>query len=82
MPPFRVALVGLGEAATHLHLPALAGLPEATIVGAADLDSGRRAAVAKGWNVPTFGDVDAMLAEARPEVVIVGTPPHRHADVC
>ena len=82
MPPFRVALVGLGEAATHLHLPALAGLPDAVVVGACDVDAGRRAAVAKRWRVPTFDDLDGMLAEARPEVVVIGTPPHLHADFC
>lgn len=82
MTPFRVALVGLGDAATHLHLPALTGLPEATIVGACDVDAGRRAGVAKGWRVPTFDDFDTMLARARPEVVIVGTPPHLHAGFC
>jgi predicted dehydrogenase len=80
--PFRVALIGLREAATHLHLPALVGVPDATIVGACDVDEGRRADVARRWRMPTFADADVMLADARPEVVVIGTPPHLHADLC
>lgn len=80
--PFRVALVGLGDVASHLHLPAIAGLSEARLVGACDIDAPRRQSVAGRWNVPTFDDVDAMLAKTRPEVVVVGTPPHLHAEHC
>lgn len=80
--PFRVALVGLGYAATHLHLPALAGVPEARVVGGCDLDPARRESVVKTWRIPTFDDVDALLSEVRPEVVVVGTPPRLHAELC
>ncbi len=82
LSPFRIALIGLGEAATHLHLPALAGMPEAVVVGACDIDAGRRAEVARRWRVPTFTDVEVMLAETRPEVVVIGTPPRLHAELC
>ncbi len=80
MPPFRVALVGLGNAGLTLHLPALAGLPDTKIVGACDLDPARRDRAAQTFHMPTFESFDRMLAETAAEVVIVATPPDTHAD--
>lgn len=78
----RVALVGLGNAGHTLHLPALAGIPSATVVGACDLDAARRERATQRWRVPVFDDFGAMLGTARPEAVIVGTPPDTHAEYC
>src|SRR5262245_21328458 len=77
----RVAVVGLGEAGSTIHLPALAGLSSATLVGAADLDASRRDRAAR-FRVPVFADLDEMLARARPEVVVAATPPALHVDHC
>ena len=38
----RVAVVGLGNAGYTLHLPALAGMSDVTVVGACDLTAERR----------------------------------------
>lgn len=78
----RVAVVGCGNAGATLHLPALAGIPSAEVVGAIDVDAARRARAAEQFRVPVFDSLDAALSAARPEVVIVGTPPHTHAEVC
>lgn len=78
----RVALVGLGNAGFTLHLPALAGVPGVTLAGACDLDEARRERAAARFGVPVFADFDAMLGAARPDVVVVGTPPDSHADYC
>lgn len=78
----RVGLVGLGNAGFTLHLPALAGIPSASVVGACDLDASRRARAEARWGVPTFGDFDEMLQKARPDVVVIGTPPASHAEYC
>jgi predicted dehydrogenase len=78
----RVALVGLGNAGYTLHLPALSGIPDATVVGACDVDTARRDRAAGRWKVPVFDDFGAMLQTATPEVVVVGTPPDTHADYC
>jgi D-apiose dehydrogenase len=82
MTQTRVAVVGCGNAGATLHLPALAGIASATVVGAADVDEARRQNAASRFGVPVFASLDAMLAEARPEVVIIGTPPDTHADFC
>ncbi len=78
----RTALVGLGNAGFDLHLPALAALPNAEIVGACDLDADRRRRAAERWGIAVFDDLDLMLSETAPEVVIVATPPDHHADHC
>ena len=80
--PFRVAVVGLGNAGLTLHLPALAGMTDVQVVGACDLDAGRRELAATSWKVPVFSDFDDMLARANPDVVIIGTPPDSHANDC
>ncbi len=65
-----------------LHLPALSAIPSATLVGACDLDEARRARAAAKWNVPMFADFDEMLVQAKPEVVVVATPPEHHLNAC
>jgi predicted dehydrogenase len=78
----KVALVGLGEAGAGLHLPALAGLPTAEIAGACDTDPARREQAAARFRVRVFDEFDAMIGTARPDLVIVATPPDTHAALC
>ncbi len=80
MSTLRVALVGLGNAGFTLHLPALAGIPDAQVVGAFDTDAGQRDRAAQRFNVPAFDDFTRMLTDGRPDVVVIGTPPHTHCD--
>ena len=80
MSSYRVALTGLGEAGYTLHLPALAGMPDVSVVGVHDLDADRRSKAAERFSVPAFSGFDEMLSTARPDVLIVGTPPHTHCD--
>ena len=80
--PFRIAVVGLGNAGHTLHLPALAGMSNAQVVGACDIDAARRDRAAKTWNVPVYEDFDDMLARAGANVVVIGTPPDSHASYC
>lgn len=83
MSNFRVGVVGLGNAGHTLHLPALAGLGDlATVVGGCDPDAGRRARAATTWGVPVFADFGEMMSVARPDVIVIGTPPDSHADYC
>ena len=80
MSSYRVALVGLGSAGFTLHLPALEGLADVVVVGACDPDAAQRVRAATRFKVPTFDDFDTMLRETRPDVVVIGTPPHTHCD--
>lgn len=78
----RVAVIGLGNAGFTLHLPALAGIPGVEVVGALDTDTGRRDRAAARFSVRAFDDFDRLMREARPDVVLVGTPPDSHLDYC
>lgn len=78
----RAVLVGLGEAGFSLHLPAIAGIPSVSVAGACDPDAARRARAAAKFHVPVFDDFDRMVAETRPDVVLIGTPPATHAEYC
>jgi predicted dehydrogenase len=82
MTTTRVAVIGLGNAGHTLHLPALAGIPSAHVVGAVDPDESRRARAAATWKAPVFASFDEMVDRAKPEVIIIGTPPDSHADYC
>jgi predicted dehydrogenase len=74
----RIAIVGLGNAGHTLHLPALAGIDSAEVVGACDLSPEMRDRAKSSWNVPVFDDFSRMLDEAGPGVVIAATPPDTH----
>jgi predicted dehydrogenase len=78
----RIAVIGLGNAANTLHLPALAGLPGVRVVGGMDIDPARCDAAKARWSIPVFTDFDRLLSETKPEVVLVGTLPSSHAEYC
>lgn len=65
-----------------LHLPALSSIPDATLVGACDLDPERRARAQARWSVPLFERFETMLESVKPDVVVVATPPQHHVDAC
>ncbi len=79
MSPTRVALVGCGKVAS-IHAAALASLPESQFVAACDVNLDRVLAFASKNRVQPFTDLGKMLREARPEVVIIGTPHPLHAE--
>jgi predicted dehydrogenase len=78
----RVAVIGLGDAGFTLHLPALEGMAGVEIIGGIDLDSARRERAAARYRIPVYSDFEELLATAKPEVVIVGTPPDSHTAYC
>ncbi|HYH29448.1 MAG TPA: Gfo/Idh/MocA family oxidoreductase, partial [Pseudonocardia sp.] len=74
---YRVAIVGAGGIAGHRHMPAIrAQNGRIEVVAAVDVDGDRAAAFAAEWGIPeSYTDLDAMLAGARPDLVIICTPP-------
>src|SRR5437773_6939076 len=78
----RFGVVGLGWAARGFHLPALRSVPGGHIVGGADMLEEQRAEWAMRTGAPSFESVEELIAEAHPDVVVVGTPPDSHADLC
>jgi predicted dehydrogenase len=79
----RVAVAGLGGAAERIHLPACRTVPDIDLVGGADPDEAVRIRTAGRFAIPkVFADVRSLLAEVKPEILIVSTPPATHFEVC
>ncbi|MCM2416431.1 Gfo/Idh/MocA family protein [Streptomyces sp. RKAG290] len=82
--PIRVAIVGTGAIARGSHLPALRALAAEQpleIVAAVDVDAASAEAFCAdaGAGRP-YTDLGLMLAEQRPDLVTLGTPPRFHRE--
>jgi predicted dehydrogenase len=77
----RVAVVGLGVG--EQHVDAYAARPELfEIVALCDLDPARMAKIAEKHGIKSqFASYGQMLAEAKPDVVNICTPPNTHYDL-
>jgi predicted dehydrogenase len=81
MATLTAALVGKRAGA---FVPGLASLPDLRIVGVCELDAAARAALADRVDragvgpAGQFADYGDLLARARPDLVILGTPMHLH----
>ena len=77
--PVRVAIVGTGNIA-RVHAKALHDLAGAAeIVAAADIDEARLKAFCGEQDIPhAYPDLDDLLAQSRPQLVHVCTPPQVH----
>ncbi|MGW1168226.1 Gfo/Idh/MocA family protein [Streptomyces sp. NPDC002550] len=78
----RAAVIGTGAIGRGSHLPALAQLAregETEVVAAVDIDQDAVEAFCAGSGIPhAYTDLDRMLAEQRPDLVSVCTPPTLH----
>lgn len=72
----RIAIAGLGAAAQSIHLPACRGIDGLELVGGYDPvpPAGR-------LGLSMYASLGELLAKARPDVLIVATPPATHFDV-
>jgi predicted dehydrogenase len=82
--PLRAAVVGAGGIASSSHLPALRTLAaegETDVVAVVDVDDTAVRAFADTFRIPYAStDLDAMLAEVRPDLVVLCTPPAVHRE--
>lgn len=89
----RVAVLGLGRIASFLeddtrrekpasHAGAFSAVEGAVLCAGWDTEADRRQAFASRWSVPTeFRDPDDLVASARPDIVVVATPPDSHGSL-
>lgn len=78
----RFASIGLGRASLLYHVPGLKRIPGTELVGGFDLSPERRESWGRETGAPTFDSVEELLERARPDAVVVGTPPDSHAELC
>ncbi|MFJ6852770.1 Gfo/Idh/MocA family protein [Streptomyces sp. NPDC091271] len=80
----RVAIVGTGAIARGSHLPALTALAAGQpleVVAAVDVDPAAVEAFCRDAGIAhPYTDLDRMLAEQRPDLVTLATPPRFHRD--
>ena len=69
----RIALVGLGAAARHIHIPAYASLEGARIVAGCD-----PVAVAGSFPFTVYDSLERMLDAERADIVVIATPTESH----
>lgn len=79
MEPKRLLVVGAGTmGAMYGRLVASGQVPEAKLVGVVDIDGARALEVASSVGCPAFGDIEAAVAQVRPDAAYVATPDHLH----
>lgn len=79
MTDLRVGVVGAGHIAEVAHLPALAAIGGATVVGVAEPSAERRAVVAAAWpGVPTFESAEDLVGTGSVDALVVCSPPVHH----
>ncbi|GAA3447847.1 Gfo/Idh/MocA family protein [Planomonospora venezuelensis] len=78
----RAAIVGAGAIAAHGHMPAVREhRSRVETVAVVDVDGARAEAFAAEHGVPSaYTGLAAMLGAERPDLVLVCTPSHLHAD--
>lgn len=69
----RIAIVGLGAATRHIHVPAYRSLHGAAIVAGCD-----PAARAGDFAFPVYDAIDRMLDSAAADIVVIATPTESH----
>jgi len=78
MTVLDVAVLGVGNRAQD-HLRTLSRLENlCRLVAVGDADADRAARVGAAYGVPGFAELDRLLAEARPALLYVITPPDSH----
>ena len=80
MIPLRVAIIGAGGIARR-HAASLAWMPGARLVGVADPVEGAAESLSRlVAGARAFSDWRAMLADLRPEALLICVPPYAHGE--
>ena len=78
MSTVRIGLLGAGRIAQSAHLPAISKCAGASLAGVFDPSPTLREGVARRYDVPSFTDVDALLADSTIDAVIIAVPDRLH----
>ena len=76
-----VAIIGLGAVVRNIHMPAYAQLRDRVrVVAGCDPNQEARDHARQKWGLAVFNDPRAMMEAARPDIVVVCTPPWLHCE--
>jgi predicted dehydrogenase len=87
------AIIGLGRIASLLeddelrekpctHAGAIVANAGCVLAGGCDHDGERRRLFARRWQTPVYDDAGDMIADIRPEILVIATHPDSHAHYC
>ena len=80
MSRLRLGVVGCGRVVERFHLPALRAGADWSLAGVADPLAERRDWIRQAApDTPVFEGIDALLSGAKPDAVLISTPPATHA---
>ncbi len=72
---WRVGMIGAGTIVQVGHIPRFSAIPNVEVVAVVDVNEARARIVAEEAGIPNvFSDYNQMLAEVKPNVVVVATP--------
>ncbi|MFH1568551.1 MAG: Gfo/Idh/MocA family oxidoreductase [Gemmatimonadota bacterium] len=80
MKVLRTAVVGLGRIGWQFHLPAIRDHEGFLLVGVVDPLGERRQEALAEFGAPGYADLDACLAQARPDLVVIASPTPLHGE--
>jgi predicted dehydrogenase len=80
MTPLRIGVIGCGQIARAIHLPALARVAEARVAALAEpVDANRAAAAAMAPGAAVFSDYQELVQAGGLDAAVICVPPHLHA---
>jgi predicted dehydrogenase len=69
--------------AERIHLPAIGEVPSVELVGACEPDAPRREKMGRRFGIRAlYTDAAHLLEAERPDIVIIGSPPDSHHNLC
>ena len=79
----RTAIFGLGGVADRIHIPACRHVAEVDLVAACETHPETRRRMSEKFGLKAvYPDAASLLEKENPELVIVGTPPDSHCELC
>jgi myo-inositol 2-dehydrogenase/D-chiro-inositol 1-dehydrogenase len=80
--PLKLGVIGCGYATENLHLPTLQSLPEAKVVGLADLNLSRLKTVADRFQIEhRYANFATLLRNPAVEAIAICVPPELHVEI-
>jgi predicted dehydrogenase len=77
---YRVAIVGCGRVGTRFHAPAFAAQPDCQIVACVGRTLDKAQTLAATYGATAYADLESMLDDARPDIVVIATPDTAHLE--
>lgn len=77
----RTAIIGYGRSGSTLHAGPIEKVPDFNMVAVCDIDPEAQAKAKARFNCPIYDDYHKMLAEIKPELTVIVTRSHQHAQM-